>query len=132
MSSDSDDLLEEWLAGAVETMGEWEVGWPVDLVGPEFAEIAAAHMHGTRDGRLRARPVLDIAAEALAGWTPSDPNLGPDDWVREYMEALHAEVQAVLQSGRELEPLRSPSSDPRPLRSTGEDRFMTELRIRRL
>ena len=53
-------------------------------------------------------------------------------WVREYMAAMEAEVLAVLNSGRDLEPLKGPSSDPRPLRSSGEDRFVTLLRVRQI
>lgn len=137
--------LEE-IRRAVEAAPAYEVGYPEDVVGPEFAEIARINFLGSRDGTLPARPLLENAM-ALARADVERLGLveaalkGPAEAeaaMRQAAELVADKVREILDSSATLEPnadstiaakgtdwpLRSPASK-------GEDRFARLLTVRR-
>lgn len=136
------DLVER-----IRHLPEVEVGYPADVVGEEFALIAAATVYGTsttpprpvlHEGWAEAAPAVAlIAAERLApalliGASGADE----DAALRAIGEVVRRSVLRVLEHGTRLAPL-SPSSirrkggEARPLVDpAGEDRFRTRLTVR--
>ena len=126
------------LKARVEALPAWEVGYPEDVVGEEFAEIVRINFFGTRDGRIPPRPLLeeayeiaradieriDLLSETIAGRGAQA--------MRARAKLLEAAVRKILNNGVPLE-ANAPSTvtakgDNRPLRDPrGKDRFLTEL-----
>ena len=122
----------------VEDLPAWEVGYPEDVVGPEFAEIVRINILGTRDRRILPRPLLEEAYE-IARKDIEEINLLSETLagrgkqaMRQRAQLLADAVRQIPTNGGTLEPNKPATvkakGDSRPLRDpNGEDRFLTEL-----
>lgn len=130
------------LQRTVAALPGWEVGYPEDVVGEDFAEIVRETILGSRDGSRPPRPLIDVARARLGPIGPEyAAAVAAGDAERAkrivaaYARRLRDEIERVLEAGAlpELAPgtIEAKGGEARPLVDpAGADRFRRLLTVR--